>query len=781
MSSTPTNPTHTHEEEMASSATETSAEATMNARGTGASSAGGSAPRNRSTRGSRTVLTLLILVLLPALCGIIATAGARDAQRNTQTVPVAIVNQDTIVTLPTGQQLPGGRQIIAALTASHGEELPSVTWSVVTEETAEKGMLNGTYAATLLIPSPFSAQLADVIQGKSQNIPAVQVRTAPGAHSDIGTIASVLAQAAAREFGSTMAVTFISTALSRTGEMADGLQKAADGAGQIASGQDQATDGARQLSTGTAQLATGAGQLSSGARQLADGTAQASDGITRLHEGITQPQSGQVMSLQEGAHQLASGVDQYTRGVEQLHSGITQRQSAQAMSLQEGARALADGAEQMKALVDQLDPQYLQSLPGQFEDSRREIEGLIGQNSDLGDLMSRCNSGDSAACTELDQRLTAAIGEATVIAGRVSTLVDYVNRVRPLVPQLTAQTGRIDELVSGTRQLADGIDQLADGTAQLSGAGGQLRSGSSGLASGIDQLADGSGQAASGLQQLSGGASQLADGASQLSGGVGALNSGASQLSDGLTQLSTGAHTLADSLLDAKKQVPVYSEEQARAIGKGVASPIGVESDLRALSSARAWASAAVAVAAWLSALVSSVLLSSAVRRRLDAPTGAVRMVAGSLWRPAAVALVSMPLLVGALLLSGVSAARPGELILVACALDITCAAIHEALFALCGHRWGTLVSLCLLALQVLMLSPWGGGYAHGGALASLASAVPLPAADLVMRSAIAGDASASAGGTLVFFVLIVVVSLVVAVGAVGRHRRVTLDNLRAA
>lgn len=547
----------------------------------------------------RPLMLFIAALLLPALLAGIIVATASQASTRNAAAPAAIVNNDVIATLPTGQQLPGGRQIIAALTEEN-EYSTGLTWSVVTDETAAAGLADGTFDAVVTLNKDFSQTLVDVINGDAKAGPGVAVQTSPAAKELTGDIATALARAAADKFGTSLTVNFLTESLAATEKMAAGLGEAAsgardlvngqkqvhagasqlsgglvqahdgstrlaggtiqlsDGVGQLASGLGQLSSGSSQLAAGTDELATGTKRLDGGARELSDGISQYVNGVKQLHNGIVSPQPGQAWSMIDGAAQLADGVKQYTNGVAQLHDAITKPQPGQSMSLQEGAHQLAAGGKKIAEIMDIIKPDQIQASITKLTDSQEQIR-RFGQElqAQLQPLLQACVAGDQVACTQAQVVGQEFAGRTGAFVEGFRTDIAHIISVMEKLPTMVedpSQLAQLSQLSDGTAQLANGIDQLADGikTQMMGDNAAALVVGAQGLADGVKQLGDGSSQLAaagdqlrSGASQLSSGVTELTSGASQLTSGANTLNTGVAQAHRGIQQVASGAAQLA--------------------------------------------------------------------------------------------------------------------------------------------------------------------------------------------------------------------------------------------
>ena len=552
------------------------------------------------------LLTILVMIVPMLLC--LALLGANLTQATTYGSPkAAIINGDEPVTLITGQMLPAGRQVIAALTDPDRET--NFEWSVVTSETGEKGLNDGTYDAIVEVPKDFSAKVAGVLQSTSTEPGQLTVRT-NGVSALLPALSNDLVQAAVNDLGTSFTVQYLATSLAASsqikdgfdqaadgaGQLADGIGQAADGAGDLADGAGQLADGSLQLSSGTNQLADGIGQLAAGTTPLAQGANQLADGLNQYVDGIGQAANGAAplvdglgqyidgvnqaadgsVELSSGADQIADGIGQYVGGVQQLYDGITQPQEGQPTSLVGGAHQIADVLTMISGgihkAIDGLSTQIPAGLTGAADSSALLSMGF----GELTSLIEKCGTGDQAACAEAAAGTGATATALSALAAQLQEAANLAEQNELDLSQLKFVTDSADQLADGAQQLAGGLDtlaeqinanmlgenadkltggarQLADGTAQLSDGLGQLKANGALILDGTDQLMSGLGLLSSNGARLADGANQLADGTNQLAAGAGSaaqgardLAAGAAQAADGTVQLADGAVQLAD-------------------------------------------------------------------------------------------------------------------------------------------------------------------------------------------------------------------------------------------
>ncbi|MGN8027892.1 YhgE/Pip domain-containing protein [Microbacterium sp. 22242] len=432
-----------------------------------------------------TALTLIGVLLLPAVLGGVLVAALQDPTQRLDTMTAAIVNDDEPVTV-NGRLAPLGRQLSAGLVHGTGKKDENLTWVISNEKDAAQGLKDGTYQAVVRIPKGFSA--AAVSGGKAIQDPqasarkaTIAVTTAPQARAADGLIANQIAATAASTMGSTISKSTLQNVLVGFGTLGDNIGEAADGADKLAAGAASAATGAAALPDGATKLADGAGRLSDGAAQLATGLDSISSGITSAQTGANQAGAG----LAQGADQLqAQGIVPQAlfdgaNGTSQATTGVSA-----------GVSKLADGLAELSTMCDPAKQPEL------------------------------CDALAKTAKSTADELKPGAAQAAAAASQTAAGLAQF-------------DTSASGALAQQFRTAADGIDQLSSGL-------GQLAAGTSQSATGADGLATG----ATGLQS---GATQLADGSKALSAGIGSLASGTSDLAAGLHQAADAMPKRTDS------------------------------------------------------------------------------------------------------------------------------------------------------------------------------------------------------------------------------------------
>src|SRR3954452_22707396 len=113
-------------------------------------------PAEKSGRRTRWRRIVVIGVLLPLVAASVLIWSATGRQEQIDQVPVAIVNNDTIITDP--QPMAAGRSLAAALTHPTTPS-QNLRWVLSDQDDATAGLADGSFYAVLTIPSDFSGAI----------------------------------------------------------------------------------------------------------------------------------------------------------------------------------------------------------------------------------------------------------------------------------------------------------------------------------------------------------------------------------------------------------------------------------------------------------------------------------------------------------------------------------------------------------------------------------------------------------------------------------------------
>lgn len=378
----------------------------------------------------------------------------------------------------------------------------------------------------------------------------------------------------------------VPTLISGVGTLKDGSASAAKGASSLKDGAGTLKKGAKDVSTGANTLSKGASDLSTGANTLFTGVNDLSTGADTLSTGASDLSTG-ADTLAAGASSLNTGVQTLAKGVKDLNTAVNGGET----TLAGGASAvsagvdtlvgkLGDMATTLQTKKDQINAN-LQANGTSIENAQATIESLKSAQSNLmnGIAMYSANPTSATAIftqvgqvlggvsiNSVDDAMTVAVSLSDKIAtiGQAQGAVSAIDEAASQISDPTTQA-QLTALQAGAKQVADGaaqasgaistmagkMDDLTSGSGQVAQGASDLATGAGTLKKGAGDLATGAGQVADGATTLHKGASDLSDGLNTLDGGIGQLKekagslaTGAEQLKSGTDQLASGASTL---------------------------------------------------------------------------------------------------------------------------------------------------------------------------------------------------------------------------------------------
>ncbi|PZU40484.1 MAG: hypothetical protein DI573_03985 [Microbacterium sp.] len=461
------------------------------------------------TRRPVTWLTVIGVLLLPAVLGAILVTALYDPTERLDAMTAAIVNEDEPVTID-GQTTPLGRQLTAGLVEGSDDVASNLNWVLSNADDAAAGLADGTYQAVVTIPENFSAaatssgtSLSQVEGASAPSRAVIEVTTPPDALIVDDAITAQITQTAASVLGEQLSTLTLENVFVGFTTLGDQLGEAARGASDLADGAQQAADGAAELPGGVAALGEGATELASGAGQLAGGLATIAD---------------ETRGAGDGAQQIADGAN---AGAAQIEAqGLV---PAQLLELATGTQTAATAAAQQSSALAQ----------------------------GLADLSATCvdEGGSEEFCAALGTQVASASEAARTMEGAATQASYTAVGLDQLAAALPGEiAGQFRALGSGVGELAGGLDQLA---------------------AGVDQSASGAAGLQSGAAQLGAGLTELETGTATLATGVGELATGTASLADGLAEASTALPSYSDS--EAQTLAEVVSDPvEANGIGSSL-------------------------------------------------------------------------------------------------------------------------------------------------------------------------------------------------------------------
>lgn len=669
-------------------------------------------------------ITLLGVLLLPALIGGILVAALYNPTERLDAMNTAIVNNDEPVEVD-GQTTPLGRLLTAGLVEGSDELDSNLTWTISNEEDATEGLEDGTYDAIVTIPENFSAAATSTAPGGTPERATIELTASPEARIVDDAITTQVTQTAASVLGEQLTTTYLENVFLGFTTLNEQLGEAADGASRLADGATSAADGAAQLADGAATAADGGYSLADGVRQLQTGA----DGIA----------SG-AASLATGATKTSAGLDEWAAG---------------ARPIAEGTQALADGlaeAAQQTAAIPAIPSDIVDGVKALTADGEQNVQAVTAAVEAISAAAAACDP--AVAGAELCDSLTETATEAQeALPALQSTVGDS--------EQLAAD---IDALATFGPTLTAGLETSAAAAAELAGGMTQLADGAGQLADGAGQLADGAGQLSTGAATLADGAGSAATGADQLADGVGALADGADDLSTGVDQLADGTGDLADGLDQAVDGVPSYTDSQAEELAAIVAEPVAADGTGTSLFGASAVPLLAT-LALWFGGLASFLVLQAVPRSALSSRRSSATLALRALAPGAAIGALQGVLVAVVVQLAAGYDLGAWLLFAAMCVLaGVAFAAVNHALVALFGGigRWvSVLVGVLAVATGIVSTVP--------GTLLDVAGLLPTAPAYAAMLAALtdAGGGASAATGLVLWTILAIAASVL----AVTRHR----------
>ena len=372
----------------------------------------------------------------------------------------------------------------------------------------------------------------------------------------------------------------VPTLISGVGTLKDGSASAAKGASSLKDGAGTLKKGAKDVSTGANTLSKGASDLSTGANTLSTGVKDLSTGADTLSTGASDLSTG-ADTLAAGASSLNTGVQTLAKGVKDLNTAVNGGEttlaggaSAVSAGVDTFVGKLGDMATTLQTKKDQINAN-LQANGTSIENAQATIDSLKSAQSNLMNGISMY-SADSTTATAIFTQVGQALGgvsinsvnDAMTVAVSLSDKIATIGQAQGAVSAIDEAASQISDPTTQAQltALQTGAKQVADGAAQASGAISTMAGKMDDLTSGSGQVAQGASDLATGAGTLKKGASDLATGAGQVADGATTLHKGASDLSDGLNTLDGGIGQLkekAGSLATGAEQLKSGTDQLA--------------------------------------------------------------------------------------------------------------------------------------------------------------------------------------------------------------------------
>ncbi len=484
------------------------------------------------------IIALMAIITIPTIYTTLFLGSMWDPYGKIDNLPVAVVNND-VATKYEDIDVNVGEKLVDSL-----KENDSLAFNFVDEETASKGLENGTYYMVITVPKDFSKN-ATTLLDKTPKKMVLDYATNPGKNY----IASKMSQSALSKIQTTIAntvtQTYAETVFEQLGIISDGFQEAADGS--------------LELKDGLGKLKDGGEKLSGGLNTLSDSMLSFTDGTNTLSKGLNTYLSG-VESIDSASKELNTGADKLASGANELNAAVqgisipsislTDEQKATiqktaASSVSDYATKLSSGigsavSNQVTSTLTSKDTINSVSLAilsdGNIAQmitalesvgySKEQAQGLVV--GIISNTLNGVSSNISASSITNSVSPTVSSTISQIAAGAAVSGAEGV--VKEVNSNLSSYDKMFATLKSSTKSLSDGLNTLSAGTSQLKEGSNKLVANNSSLKSGMNSLSDGS---------------------NKISKGVSDLSDGSKSLNDGLNTAFDGTKTLQTSLLDA--------------------------------------------------------------------------------------------------------------------------------------------------------------------------------------------------------------------------------------
>ncbi|MFP8778703.1 YhgE/Pip family protein [Hydrogenophaga sp. RWCD_12] len=380
-------------------------------------------------------LSVLGIVLIPALYALIYLSAVWDPSSRTAALPALIVNLDQGIDYK-GQHVDLGDELVKTLQARRMFGFTETQ----DEETARRDVRAGRSLFALIIPADFSAH---AVPGEQAGGGKLVVYASEGNNYTGAGFARRFAAELGHQVNETLNEKRWALVLGASAGAADSMSRLRDGVGKLQEGAHTLRDGLQQADRGARQLATGQGTLDTGIGQFTSGMKQLGAGIRTMD--ARKPAAQDLQALKSGASQLSAGHAELSSGLAQLEAG-SQKLSEGALHMKEETQSIplvggkvSAGAQQLAGGAEQLTQGLRSARQGQAK-LQEGAQALDKGVSALADGMGALSAGIGTMASALPPD------------AKLDALADGGHAAR-----------------KGSQDLSHGITQLADGSRQLAG------------------------------------------------------------------------------------------------------------------------------------------------------------------------------------------------------------------------------------------------------------------------------------------------------------------------
>ena len=390
----------------------------------------------------RTLVTGLVVALIPALYSLLYLASIWDPTAHTGALSVALVNLDQGVKYRE-HDFNMGQDMVARLKARH-------VFGFIDEpdeQTARTRVRQGQLAFALIIPRDFSS---NAVPGAQAGAGKLVVYTSEGNSYQAAGLARRFAEELGHEVNERLNERRWALVLTNATGSQQSLQQLNAGVRQLQLGADELAKGAAKAATGAESVNTGASQLQQGVGQLSAGVKELGTGLQAIES--KRPRRSELNQLKAGSEVLTQSHAELGRGLTELRSG-SQR-------LQDSVLGFQGQAQQNSLLPAQATATLAQVAQG-VSGLSNGLQVVADTQLQLADGAVRLNDG----------------------VGRLTTGVTSMNSaLRGMLSRMPDER-QLDDLSSGSKMLSNGTASLAESALKVS-------EGSRHVAAGLGLLAE---------------------------------------------------------------------------------------------------------------------------------------------------------------------------------------------------------------------------------------------------------------------------------------------------
>jgi putative membrane protein len=390
----------------------------------------------------RTLVTGLVVALIPALYSLLYLASIWDPTAHTGALSVALVNLDQGVKYRE-HDFNMGQDMVARLKARH-------VFGFIDEpdeQTARTRVRQGQLAFALIIPRDFSS---NAVPGAQAGAGKLVVYTSEGNSYQAAGLARRFAEELGHEVNERLNERRWALVLTNATGSRQSLQQLNDGVRQLQLGADELAKGAAKAATGAESVNTGASQLQQGVGQLSAGVKELGTGLQAIES--KRPRRSELNQLKAGSEVLTQSHAELGRGLTELRSG-SQRLQDSVLGFQ--------GQAQQNSLLPAQETATLAQVAQGVSGLSNGLQVVADTQLQLADGAVRLNDG----------------------VGRLTTGVTSMNSaLRGMLSRMPDER-QLDDLSSGSKMLSNGTASLAESALKVS-------EGSRHVATGLGLLAE---------------------------------------------------------------------------------------------------------------------------------------------------------------------------------------------------------------------------------------------------------------------------------------------------